>query len=231
MTTRVLLAVYAVVGVVNVTAEFLASMTVVHLTKPLLMPLLAAWLIAYWRAGRSRGPLPNELRWLLVGLGFAWLGDLLLMGDGDLFFISGIAAFLLMQVSYIVAFTRVRGPGLVRAWKIALVPYVIVWLVLNILVSPGVGALRIPVLVYSVVLITMAFAALDLVIRVPRDKGWRVAIGAAVFVVSDACIALTAFGPLSDSPALSAFVMATYIVAQALIVTGFTEALAPRPAP
>jgi uncharacterized membrane protein YhhN len=228
MTTRVLLAAYVVIGVVNVVAELLGTVTAASLTKPLLMPVLAAWLLAYRRENRRGDALPIALRWLIVGLVFAWLGDLLLMGEGDAFFISGIAAFLLMQVSYIVAFTRVPGPGLVRAWKIALVPYVIVWLVLNILVSPGVGALRLPVLVYSVVLIGMAIAALDLVIRVPQNLGWRVAIGAAVFVVSDACIALTAFGPLSDSPALSAFVMATYIVAQAMIVTGFTQCCTAR---
>jgi uncharacterized membrane protein YhhN len=228
MTSRVLLVAYAIVGVANVVAELTSTIAVVHVTKPLLMPLLALWLIAYWRAARQGESLPRELRWLLVGIAFAWLGDLFLMGSGDAFFIAGIGAFLLMQICYIVAFTRVEGPGLVRAWKIALVPYILVWLGINALVSAGVGALRIPVLIYSVVLITMAVAALDLVIRVPQDKGWRVAIGAAVFVVSDALIALTAFGPLTDSASLSAFVMATYIVAQAMIVTGFAECSASR---
>lgn len=229
MTSRVLLVGYALVGLLNVIAELTSSTSMSHVTKPLLMPLLALWLIAYWRAAESAAPLPRELRWLLAGIGFAWLGDLSLMGSGDAFFMGGIAVFLLMQVCYIVAFTRVEGPGLVRAWKIALIPYVMAWLGINALVSSGVGALRIPVLIYSVVLITMAVAALDLVIRVPQDKGWRVAIGAAVFVVSDAMIALTAFGPLTESPGLSAFVMATYIVAQGMIVTGFTEALSATP--
>jgi uncharacterized membrane protein YhhN len=230
MTSRVLLVLYAAIGVVNVIAELMSNTSVAHATKPMLMPLLALWLIAYWRASGSATALPRALRWLLVGVGFAWFGDLFLMGSGDLFFMAGIGAFLLMQVCYIVAFTRVEGPGLVRAWKIALIPYVLVWLGINALVSSGVGSLRIPVLIYSVVLITMAVAALDLVIRVPRDKGWRVAIGAAVFVVSDAMIALTAFGPLTDSAGLSAFVMATYIVAQAMVVTGFTESVTDVPA-
>ena len=228
MTSRVLLAAYAVVGLVNVVAELAASGPLVTITKPLLMPLLAAWLLAYWRSATPPGEhgLPRPLAWQLVGTLFAWLGDLLLMGDGDLWFIGGIAAFLLMQVCYIVAFTRVPGPGLVRAWKIALVPYVIVWLVINWLVGPGAGSLRLPVLVYSVVLVGMAVSALDLVIRVPQDKGWRVAIGAAIFVVSDGLIALTAFGPLTQSAAWDAVIMATYIVAQALVVTGFTQAVA-----
>jgi uncharacterized membrane protein YhhN len=226
MTSRILLWAYAVVGAINVVAEGTSSTGIADVTKVLLMPLLLAWLLAY-NSGRFTPP----IRWLALGVVFAWFGDLLLMGSGDLFFIGGIAAFLVMQVCYIVAFTRVPGPGLVRAWKIALIPFVAVWLLLNVLVSPGVGGLRIPVVIYSVVLVSMSVAALDLVIRVPQDKGWRVAIGAALFVTSDAFIALTAFGPLSESAATSTLIMATYIVAQGMIVTGFAEALDAEPAP
>lgn len=217
MIGRILLAAYAVVGVVNVVAETAGLSGAAHLTKPMLMPLLLAWLVVVMRPA---GGLGAALRWLAAGVAFAWLGDLLLMGDGDAFFTGGIAAFLVTQVCYIVAFTRIPGPGLVRAWRIALVPYAVIWIVLNLLVSPGVGDMRIPVLLYSVVLISMAVAALDLVIRVPQRLGWRIAAGALLFVASDALIALTAFGPLSSSPALTGLIMATYVAAQALIVTG-----------
>jgi uncharacterized membrane protein YhhN len=212
MTSRILLLAYAVLGAANVVLSLADAASAATITKALLMPVLLAWLLAY-----TSGQLTTPLRFLAVGVVFAWLGDLLLEGDGDVF-------------CYILAFTRVPGPGLVRAWKIALVPYVVVWLLLNILVSPGVGDLRIPVVIYSIVLVGMSVAALDLVIRVPQDRGWRVAIGAGLFVLSDALIALTAFGPLESSPGLSAVIMATYIVAQGLIVTGFTEALSPATA-
>jgi uncharacterized membrane protein YhhN len=190
------------------------------ITKALLMPILLAWVLVVSRGRRS---VPLIL--LALGLVFAWFGDLLLEGAGDLFFIAGLLSFLAMQICYIVAFTRVPGPGLVRAWKIALVPYVIAWMVLNILVSPGVGSLRIPVLAYSVVLVAMAVAALDLVIRVPERLGWRVAIGAGLFVVSDGLIALTTFGPLEASAIASAIIMSTYLAAQGMIATGFTPAV------
>ena len=217
MIGRILLAAYAVVGVVNVVAETAGLSGAAHLTKPMLMPLLLAWLVVVMRPA---GGLGAALRGLAAGVAFAWLGDLLLMGDGDAFFTGGIAAFLVTQVCYIVAFTRIPGPGLVRAWRIALVPYAVIWIVLNLLVSPGVGDMRVPVLLYSVVLISMSVAALDLVIRVPQRLGWRIAAGALLFVASDAVIALTAFGPLSSSPALTGLIMATYVAAQALIVTG-----------
>jgi len=222
MTSRTVLQAYVVLGVVNVALLLTDASLAFTITKALLMPVLLAWLLL-----ATRGRMTTPLRLLALGLVFAWAGDVLLEGDGDLFFVAGLLAFLAMQVCYIVAFTRVPGPGLVRAWRIALVPFVVVWLALNLLVSPG--SLRVPVLIYSVVLVTMAVAALDLVIRVPQDKGWRVAIGAALFVVSDGLIALTAFGPLTSSTGTSIAIMTTYIVAQGLITTGFTEALAPRP--
>lgn len=217
MNALALLVAYGVVAALNVAGAFVGSDLLTDLTKPLLMPLLMAWLVV---VVRRTGGFDATLRWLAAGLAFAWFGDLLLVGSGDGFLIAGIAAFLAMQASYLIAFVKVPGPGLVRAWKIALMPYVLIWIVINLLVSEEVGALRIPVLVYSAVALAMAVAALDLVLRVPRPLGWRVAWGALVFVLSDALIAVTAFGPLAESETMSALIMASYTVAQAMIVTG-----------
>lgn len=225
MNALALMVAYIVVGIVNVAGTASGNDTLANLTKPLLMLLLLGWLVEY---GRASGGLDTALRWLAAGLAFAWIGDVLLMGSGDAFFLGGLAAFLVMQICYIVAFTRIPGPGLVRAWRIAVIPYLAVWVVLNVLVSSGVGALRIPVLVYSAVIVLMALAALDLVIRVPSRLGWRVALGALVFVVSDAVLAMTAFGPLESSALTSTIVMSTYLVAQAMIVTGFAGAVVSR---
>lgn len=218
MARGMLMSAFVLVGVLNVIAEATSNANAITLTKPLLMPLLLAWLITL--VGRWW---PVPLRWLAVGIVFAWVGDLALMGEGDTSFMLGIAAFLVMQVCYLVAFLRVPGPGLVRAWKIALIPYVLIWVGINAVVSAGVGDMRIPVLVYSAVALAMAVAALDLVLRLPQPLAWRVAAGALLFVVSDALIAMTAFGPLVESPGWSAVIMAAYVAAQAMIVTGFAH--------
>lgn len=218
-----LMSAYVLVGVLNVIAEATGNTDGILLTKPLIIPLLMAWLlVAAW--GHWSAP----LTWLGVGLVFAWAGDLFLLGEGDLSFLLGLASFLVMQVCYLVAFLRVPGPGLVRAWKVAVVPYAIAWVVLVVLVWPGAAGMRIPVLVYSGVIIAMALGALDLVLRLPQALAWRVAAGALVFVVSDALIALTSFGPLAASRGTSALIMATYVAAQGLIVTGFTHGLLDR---
>ena len=214
------LAVFVVVSVIEVIGELTSSNAVIWATKPLLMPVLLVWLI-----GASRRPLAGPLRLLAVGLVFAWLGDLALMGSSDLAFILGILMFLVMQIFYIRAFQRVPGPGLVRAWPVALIPFGLIWLALAIAMLHGSGLKALPALIYGLVLVTMAVAALDLVIRVPQRPGWRVAGGALLFVVSDGLIALTAFAGLTSTPFTSAVVMTTYVVAQAMIVTGFVRAV------
>jgi len=219
-----ILVAYAWVAGMNVLATATGAVAYETVTKALLMPLLLLWLL-----GATMRPLPRPTIAMAAGVVFAWLGDLALLGTSDLWFIAGMALFLVMQVCYITAFRRVPGPGLVRAWPIALVPYAVAWLALAAAMLLHSGLEALPGLVYGLALVAMAASALDLVIRVrPQSLGWRVAIGAAVFVVSDALIALSAFAGVPSSPLLSATVMATYVVAQAMIVTGFTRAVNAR---
>ena len=221
MTARIAITAYAGVAVVNVGAVLAQAGPLEVASKVALMPLLVTWVVLDARAAAVRWP--ASVRWLVAGLAFAWLGDIALLADG--WFVGGIGAFAAMQVCYLVAFRLVPGPGLVRAWPLAIVPYAAFWIAVNIAVWPGGGDMRIPVLVYSALLVVMAVAAVDLVLRTPRPLGWRVAGGAALFVVSDALIALTTFGPLTAGPGWGAVVMATYAAAQAMIVTGFTRAV------
>ena len=67
------------------------------------MPLLLAWLV-HARAGAVARAAAG---WLAVGIVFAWIGDLLRSwATGDAAFVGGIAAFLVMQVCYLVACTE-----------------------------------------------------------------------------------------------------------------------------
>lgn len=230
MVAPTFMAAYVLVAVLNVLAEATDNVQGAQLTKPLLMPLLLMWVVAL-----ARRTWPGPLRWLAAGVVLAWAGDLLLMGDSDATFLAGLVAFLGMQACYLVAFLRVPGPGLVRAWPIAAIPYLLAWIVLIVVLWPDAGGMRIPVMVYSAAIIAMALAALDLVLRLPQAMAWRIAIGAGLFVVSDALIALVAFGPLTESVRTGAAVMATYTAAQGLIVSGFARGvlgrLPERPAP
>ena len=63
--------------------------------------------------------------------------------------------------------------------------------------------------------------------RVPQPLAWRVASAALIFVVSDALIAMTAFGPLPVGRLVSAR-SATYVAAPGMIVTGSAHGVLAR---
>jgi uncharacterized membrane protein YhhN len=211
--SRALLAGYAAVAGLNVLGHVAGQAWLVTLTKPLLMPLLAGYLLA--ASGR---PLTRRTLLVLVALAFSWAGDLLLMGTGEGFFLAGLGGFLLAQVAYITAFAPSVRTGPLAQRPVLALPYVLAWAGLMAVLAPGLGSLLVPVMLYGAALITMAATATG----VHRWTG----VGAALFVVSDSLLALTRLSdavPLPPSAA-GALVMSTYTVGQGLIVAGVVAA-------
>jgi uncharacterized membrane protein YhhN len=97
--------------------------------------------------------------------------------------------------------------------RVALVGYGVVWLVANTLLWGQLGALRGPVLVYSLALTAMAVTA--------AGVSRRVAAGGALFLISDLLIGLGAAA--IHAPGHDVLVMATYSAALVLIATGWTD--------
>lgn len=174
------------------------------LTKPALMPVLAAVAVTE-ENGTSTGP-PDPM--MLAGLGLSWLGDVALLGDGDGPFAIGLGSFLAAHFFYLVALRRLRKGGVRRrAWIAG--AYGSAWCALNALLWNRTGRLRLPVLIYGTTLSAMALAALD------TDRP-ATAAGGAAFLLSDSILALDNFG-VASPPAGDAMVMVTYTAAQALI--------------
>lgn len=183
----------------------LTGLTLLHLTtKPLLMPALLAWFLTV--TPRSR------LRTLVaVGLGWSWLGDLGLMPSGEGWFLAGLGAFLVAQLTYAVAFWPSRRDS-VLARPLLTLPYLAVLAGLLAALWGDLGDLRVPVTVYAVVIVTMAMLATGI------DR--LVGVGAALFVASDALIALDTLAGAVRLPVHGFWVMLTYLAAQLLIATG-----------
>lgn len=208
---------YALVCSLHVLSQALELTAVAMATKPLLMPLLAAHLVSV-----VKRPFTPLVRLVLAALAFSWLGDVLLevarRVDSDLVFLAGIGGFLVAQVLYIVAFTRlVRASTPPRPPVWALV-YVLYGVALVALLRPDLGEFLVPVAIYAAAICTMGIVAS----RVNRFT----ALGAAVFVASDSMIAV---GKFTDLWTLAhnwqrVLVMTTYTVAQALLVHGVTIA-------
>lgn len=206
MRARPLFAVYAVVGVADVVAELADWTGLASVLQPLLMPLLALFLVA-------AAPARNRLvRWTLAALTCSWLGDVAFGLPIGFSFELGLVCFLAAQVSYCTAYRPSFGDSPIARNRWLALPYVAWWAVLFGVLAPDLGGLMAPVAVYGAVLCTMAALATG----VHRLTG----IGAAVFVVSDSVLAATSLTDRLAFGASDAVVMSTYVVGQALMVLG-----------
>jgi len=209
MKPRLLLLAYAIVAVVDVVAELAHWSRVADVAQPLLMPLLAGYLVA-----SVPGAFPGTrlVRWTLAGLTFSWLGDVAFGLPVGIAFELGLGCFLIAQVCYSTGYRPMLADSPISRNRWWAAPYVAWWLVLFGVLAPDLGGLMVPVAVYGALLCTMAALATG----VHR----LTAIGAAVFVVSDSVLAATSLTDRLEFSADGAVVMATYIVGQVLMVLG-----------
>ncbi|MDG4757027.1 lysoplasmalogenase [Micromonospora sp. WMMD710] len=208
--SRTILLAFLAVTAANLLANATDSDLAFALTKPLLMPLLAAYL---WRATAERDARPDRL--VLAGLAFATGGDVALLVDGTGWFLAGMACFLGTHLCYLTAFTRRGAATALRRAPLVAVPigYAALTVIALAWMWAGLAAagLAVPVAGYALALVAMATTA--------ATQGWRVGLGAALFLGSDLLIAAGVAG-VAQPPGAPVLVMATYAAGQALIVTG-----------
>ena len=84
--------------------------------------------------------------------------------------------------------------------------------------APGLGSMKLPVIVYAIVIHGMLAAALNRRLKVNRQSYWLVFSGAALFILSDSMIALNRFSFSFNMARI--FIMSTYVLAQYLIAVG-----------
>jgi uncharacterized membrane protein YhhN len=168
----------------------------------LFKPLTTVLILAFASLGGSD---PAYSRLICTGLVFSLVGDVFLMLPKDRF-VAGLVSFLVAHLLYIAAFSL---GGIGFAWAPAIV-YALYAAVLLRILLPRVGALRVPVLVYALVLMAMAWLA-----AAGHTGGWLAAVGAALFVVSDSALAINRF--VRPFPSPHTLVLPTYYAAQTLI--------------
>lgn len=176
-------------------------------------PITTLLLIVFaWRSEDPLGLRPGVITGLLLSL----LGDVALMLPIDAFLV-GLGAFLLAHLGYIVAFFRHGRPNAVA----------LAWLGYGLLAA-GVLALLLPhvpaamqgaVIGYVVVLTGMAAFAFG-----ARERaGSRLAIGGALFVLSDGLLAWDRFAsplPLAPLWVLSSYWAAQWCIARSVAPEG-----------
>ncbi|MQA81875.1 MAG: lysoplasmalogenase [Streptosporangiales bacterium] len=208
---------YAAAGVIHLVALAAAVDGLGTVTKVLLMPTLALALLVL--AGEHRG----HWTWgTAIALVLAWAGDLALNVPRDVWFLVGLAAFLLAHLVYVGVFWPFTRRSGLRRRPWAAIPYTAWWVVLLAVLAPGLGDLVVPVAIYGLVLGASATVA----VGVNRTVAW----GAGIFLVSDSLLALHRYADWFAVPQPDVWVMATYIAGQGLIVLGLVRAGRARPA-
>lgn len=186
-------------------------------TKPLLMTCLVVYTLVQHFADN------NIKRYLLLALLFSLAGDLFLLFDkeGSSNFIYGLLSFLLAHLFYILLFIYSRKKQMLKGWN----PLVAIILLIYVasffyLLSPKLGSLKIPVLIYALVLGAMLLCAWHAFDRKHRIVRQLVLLGAVLFVLSDSLLAINKF--YHAFPYSGIAVMTTYALAQLLITIGIT---------
>jgi uncharacterized membrane protein YhhN len=147
---------------------------------------------------------------VLAGLGLSLAGDVAIAFS----FVAGLAAFLVAHVLYIAAL----GPPLrsVAEQAPAFLPALAVFAGMLAVLWRRAGSMRGPVVVYMVVICTMlGRASARALVTEPSAAATLFLAGAALFVISDAMIAIDRF--VRPMRHVQAWILATYFAAQALI--------------
>ncbi|WP_431045082.1 lysoplasmalogenase [Streptomyces sp. P1-3] len=198
----VLLAAFAALAAIHLAALPAGAATAEHLTKPALMPVLAAYVLT------RGGPRPLAAA-LLFGCG----GDTLLQIGGDIAFLAGMGSFAAGHVCYLLLFAK---GGARRVPTVVAAGYGIGWLGTVALLWPDLPAdMRAPVAGYSLLLTGMALGALR--------AGPLAAAGGALFVLSDTLIA-TGIAEWPQAPVPQFWIMLTYLGAQYALAAALTRA-------
>lgn len=160
--------------------------------KPAVMIALFFWL---WTSAGLNG----ALLWFGLGILFSLAGDVLLMISLDRLFLAGLIAFLLAHIAYIIGFNTPvpagTGWGFILAFMIGIGGVRIIRRITAPLPSQGRAGLRIPIMVYGLVISVMLLSAMMKL----TDVSWQanaaalVSAGAFLFYVSDIILAWMKF--------------------------------------
>lgn len=151
---------------------------------------------------------------VLIGLTFSLGGDIALMFKGDKPFIIGLISFLIAQMVYSIAFlslTPFSGSDIFPSFLLLVIASAV-----YVFLYKGLGSMRIPVAVYSLIVMFMVSRAVAVMFQKHVDiiPSLLLVIGAGLFYISDMILALDKFRIRIPNNAL--YILSTYFSAQTL---------------
>jgi uncharacterized membrane protein YhhN len=185
-----------------------------YVSKILLVPALSVYFVG------TMPFIPMLKNWIIAALFFSWVGDvfLLLPGNPDLYFIIGLACFLVAHICFSWGFHLIKTTEKIANKWWLLIPVAAYYFILILLLSPYLGDMKLPVRIYGIVISFMLLIALHLLFIKDNNSGMIILSGALLFILSDSLLAINKFyKPFAGADLL---IMLTYGLAQLQIVRG-----------
>jgi len=196
----------------HIRAEYYDPRYHIYLFKPLTMVFI---LLIAVQAGKPDASLYKVA--ILAGLLFSLAGDVFLMLPSDRF-VAGLVSFLFAHLFYIAAFTS--GTGFGFSWRF--LPCAIYGILIFSILAPHLGKMKLPVLVYMVVILVMAWQAWERWSQTGQSAALLALLGAVLFLISNSALAVNRFrGGYKSAQALT---LSTYFAAQWLIARSVGQA-------
>ena len=216
---KISLYLFVAAGLGEILSEINGLLHVHQVCKPLIMITLGVYY--FCNAGFR-----STVVWLAIF--FSLAGDVLLMfeaGDPN-FFMIGLAAFLIAHIFYILSYRQHQDRSLEKSLKGVQkirfsFPIVLAGSGLIVVLYPSLGSLKVPVVVYALVLIVMVLNSVFRYGRTSNVSFGLVFLGSILFMFSDSVLAINKF--LKPVPAAGFWIMSTYILAQFLIIHGLVK--------
>ena len=185
---------------------YLDKQMMVNFAKPMLMITL------FWYYYSNAKKLN---KYFVLGLFFSFLGDILLLGTGEMYFVFGLLFFLIAHVFYIIIVLKIIQITTPKEFIIASVPFLLLFLVLMNVLYAGLGAIKIPVIIYAITISFFGIVSLILYLQAKTKISMLLLVGVLTFITSDTILALNLFYKKQSFYPL--LIMMTYVLAQYLI--------------
>lgn len=198
-------------------ANVVESLMLHIIFKPLIVISLLVYLFM------EDGHKEKAVTFAIGGLILSLLGDILLIfqSENPLFFIGGLVSFLVAHVSYIFYYLRSSNTVAVKQLKgkpVFIFMMVIYGIVFCLLLYNNLGGLKVPVFLYTTVLIGMNIFALNRYGKVNDTSFKLIMTGAICFALSDSLLAINKF--LLPLPLAGVWILGSYAAAQYFITKG-----------
>jgi uncharacterized membrane protein YhhN len=216
MKFRTLLIVFFTVLIVEIAANLFDLRSVQYSSKPSLMLLLIYYFVSNAKS------LAIQKNLIIAALSFSLLGDVVLLLEKQYtwVFAVGLASFLIAHVFYVVYFWEMRkfnlksaAPNFLSIFAVAAYSITFYFFLFS-----NVGNLKIPILIYTIVISLMLMISLSAFELKSQTFGKICVAGTILFTFSDSILAINRF--VFSIYFGSALVMLVYATGQLLITEG-----------